>query len=360
MLDTLEEIYPLNFDLVPTPMGDKVLKETGEALPRDAFNRMKESDLCLKAPVGETAKDTVLKIRQELDLFANVRPAKNYPFIKSRFSGVDLVIVRENTEDLYIGKEFEEDGGKRAIALKIITEKASKRIARYAFDTAVSRIRRRQSDGTSIKNGGSVVCVQKSNVLKKTDGLFLRSCADIAKKFPNVKFSSMYVDATAMNLIRNPEIFDVIVTTNLYGDILSDEASEVVGGLGLAPSANIGNDFALFEPVHGSAPDISGKGIANPLGMVFTVGLMLEWLADTRGDRNCTSAAVALEQAIVSACSSGVRTPDIGGKSSTNEVAHAICNNLRAMKNSGGDGYEEKLKRTEEARLVREGVSLNW
>ena len=359
VLETLEGDFPVNFDLIPTPMGDRILKETGEALPRESFNRLRESDLCLKAPVGETAGDTVLKIRQELDLFANIRPAKNYSFIKSRFSGVDLVIVRENTEDLYIGREFEEDGGKKATAFKIITEKASKRIAKYAFDTAVSRSRRKVSN-SPLKEWSSVVCVQKTNVLKKTDGLFLQSCSEVSKKFPNVRFSSMYVDSAAMNLIRNPEAFDVIVTTNLYGDILSDEASEVVGGLGAAPSANIGNDFALFEPVHGSAPDIAGRGIANPLGMIFAIRLMLEWLADTRADRNCMMAAEALERAVVTASDSGVKTPDIGGRSTTSEVARAICDNLRLVRNSGGDRFEKNFERSMETRFAREDMPLSW
>ena len=353
VLEALQEAYSLNFDLVPAPMGDRVLKERGEALPRDSFNRLKECDLCLKGPVGETAKDTVLRIRQELDLFANLRPARNYPFIKSQFIGVDMLIVRENTEDLYLGKEFEEDGGKKATAFKIVTEKASKRIAKYAFDSAVARSNRR-------KKQASVVCVQKANVLKKTDGLFLQCCSDVAKKFPEVKFSSMYVDSAAMNLIRNPQSFDVMVTSNLYGDILSDEASEVVGGLGVAPSANIGTDFALFEPVHGSAPDIAGRGIANPLAMIFTICLMLEWLADTRDDQHYTRAAEALEQAVVSVSSAGFMTPDIGGKSKTSEVGKALCNNLFSPRRSGGDGYERNLERHMEAWFVREDVSMSW
>jgi len=353
VLEALQEAYSLNFDLVPAPMGDRVLKERGEALPRDSFNRLKECDLCLKGPVGETAKDTVLRIRQELDLFANLRPARNYPFIKSQFTGVDMLIVRENTEDLYLGKEFEEDGGKKATAFKIVTEKACKRIAKYAFDSAVARRNRRKKEA-------SVVCVQKANVLKKTDGLFLRCCSDVAKKFPEVKFSSMYVDSAAMNLIRNPQSFDVMVTSNLYGDILSDEASEVVGGLGVAPSANIGTDFALFEPVHGSAPDITGKEVANPLAMIFTIRLMLEWLADTRDDQHYARAAEALEQAVVSVSSAGFMTPDIGGKSKTSEVGKALCNNLLSSRCSGSDGYERNLERNMEARLVREDVSMSW
>ncbi len=343
VLDNLSEYYGLKFDFLPASVGDRTLRDTGSALPRESFNVIRESDVCLKAPVGESANDTIVKIRQELDLYANVRPAKNYPFIESKFSGVDLVIVRENTEDIYIGRELEEDEGRKATALKVITERASKRIAKYAFELALSRsISGRSPD---------VVCVQKSNVLKKTDGLFLRSCASVAKDFPSVKFSSMYVDTAAMNLVRNPEVYDVIVTSNMYGDILSDEASQVVGGLGLASSANIGESFALFEPVHGCAPDIAGKGIANPLSMIFTVKLMLDYLAATRKDKNCGVAAEALELSVSSVGSSGIKTPDIGGRSGTQEVARAVCKELRSMQDNNDNKYEESI---EHIRTIKE------
>ncbi len=337
VLDTLSEHYGIKFDFLPAPVGDRVLKDSGNALPRESFNVIKESDVCLKAPVGESANDTIVKIRQELDLYANVRPAKNYPFIESKFSGVDLVIVRENTEDVYIGRELEEDEGKKATALKVITDKSSKRISRYAFELALSRSRNGRSP--------DVVCVQKSNILKKTDGLFLRACASVAKEFPSVKFSSMYVDTAAMNLVRNPEAYDVIVTTNMYGDILSDEASQVVGGLGFASSANIGEGFALFEPVHGCAPDIAGKGIANPLSMIFTIKMMLEYLANTRKDKRCHTAVEALESSVSRVSSSGIKTPDIGGKSSTLDVARALCNELKASQVNYDDKYEERIER---------------
>ena len=336
VLETLAECYPnFNFEFIPTPAGDATLAKTGEALPRDSFIKITESDLCLKAPVGETARETIIKLRQELDLFANIRPARNYDFIESRFRGVDLVIVRENTEDLYVGREFEEQDGKRATALKVTTEKASKRIAKVAFETALSRARSQKENQTP-----SVVCVQKSNILPVTDGLFMRSCTSVASSYPSVKYSTMYVDTAAMNLVRNPESFDVIVTSNVYGDILSDEASQIVGGLGLAGSANLGSEFALFEPVHGCAPDIAGKGVANPLSMIFAVKMMLEWLGMKRNDHNCTSAAQLLDQAVSSTGSDGVLTPDIGGKSSTLEVTKAICKSIREW----NEGKEEDQK----------------
>ena len=334
VLETLSECYSnLNFEFIPTPAGDAALARTGEALPRDSFIKIKESDLCLKAPVGETAKETIIRIRQELDLFANIRPARNYDFIESKFSGVDLVIVRENTEDLYVGREFEEEDGRRATALKVTTEKASKRIAKVAFDTALSRAKQ------NTKKESAVVCVQKSNVLPITDGLFMRSCNAVASSYPLVKYSTMYVDTAAMNLVRNPESFDVIVTSNVYGDILSDEASQVVGGLGIAGSANLGNEFALFEPVHGCAPDIVGKGIANPLSMIFASKMLLEWLGMKKNDRNCTSAAQLVDQAVTSVGSNGVLTPDIGGNSSTLVVTKAICNSIREQKEEEDGNY---------------------
>jgi 3-isopropylmalate dehydrogenase len=349
VLETLSSCCKISFDFVPTPAGDRALKDFGEALPKTSFNAIRESDLCLKAPVGETAKDTIVFLRQELDLYANIRPAKNYSFIESRFSNVDMMIVRENTEDLYVGREFVENDGKKATAFKIVTEKASKRIARVAFEMALQRQASRSQKEKSSREA-SVVCVHKSNVLPITDGLFLKSCTEISKEYPTVKYSQMYVDTAAMNLVRNPESFDVMVTSNMYGDILSDEASQVVGGLGIASSANLSDDFALFEPVHGCAPDIAGKGIANPLSMMFTVKTMLEWLGSKRADSNCIEAAKLLESAISAITSSNIKTPDIGGKSKTAEVARAISEEIRRQK-SGAD---------QDTGMIRENVLLKW
>ena len=241
------------------------MKNSGHALPDDVIKSIKNSDVCLKAPVGESAKDVIVYLRRMLDLYANIRPAKSYPNMPSLRDDVDLVIVRENTEDLYTGEEFEVEGA--AVAMRIISEKASRRIAEYAFTTAKQRNIQKK-----------VTCVHKSNVMKKTDGLFSSVCSNVAKNFPDIKLEQMYVDACSMNLIRQPQLFDVIVTTNLFGDILSDESAQVVGGLGMAPAANIGDDFALFEPVHGAAFDIAGKQIANPSSFILSVKMMLDWL----------------------------------------------------------------------------------
>ena len=204
-----------------------------------------------------------------------------------------------------------------AVALRVITEKASKRIAKHAFKTAIQRNQKKR-----------VTCVHKSNVMRKTDGLFAKSCEFIANEFPDIQFDQMYVDACSMNLIRQPEEFDVIVTTNLFGDILSDESSQVVGGLGMAPAANLGDDFGLFEPVHGAAFDIAGKQIANPTSFILSIKMMLEWLGNKNNDQNSVSAAQTLEKIVLQVIESGITTKDVGGNMSTREFTKEITNRL--------------------------------
>ena len=315
VLDALQDKLGLSFSIRDSPAGDNCKKRTGIALPDSSVKSIRESDACLKAPVGETAADVIVKLRQMLDLYANIRPAKSLPNVASLKPGIDMVIVRENTEDLYKGQEFEFDGG--VVALRTITRFASERIAKYAFETAEQR-------------GGArkVVAVHKSNVLRKSDGLFAQVCREVSKAYPRISFSEMLVDAAAMNLIRDPASFDVIVTTNLYGDILSDEAAQLVGGLGMTPSANIGKDFALFEPVHGAAPDIAGKGTANPVAMILTVSMMLDWLAKTRRDDACAAGASQIRSAVNRVLGTSTRTPDLGGKATTMQVAEAVAKSL--------------------------------
>jgi len=216
---------------------------------------------------------------------------------------------------LYMGNEFEIDNS--AVAIRIISEKASKRIAKYACQIAIQR-------GIQKK----VTCVHKSNVLRISDSLFARSCASVAKDYADVTFEQMYVDACAMNLIRQPESFDVIVTTNLFGDILSDESAQVVGGLGVAPAANIGDDFALFEPVHGAAFDIAGKQIANPSSFILSLKMMLEWLGTKHDDKKCFEVAQKIESAVYDVVKSGIRTKDIGGNKTTSEFTNEIVTRL--------------------------------
>jgi len=315
VLDTIHDKFNLKFDITKLSAGDKALAETGKALPDETINVIKQSDACLKAPVGESAADVIVVLRRILDLYANIRPAKSYPHMPALRDDIDMVIVRENTEDLYTGQEF--SLGDSAVALRIISEAASKRIAKYAFETAMQRDSMRK-----------VTCVHKSNVMRVTDGLFARACTDVSKDYPDITFEEMYVDACAMNLIRQPEQFDVVVTTNLFGDILSDESSQVVGGLGMAPAANIGDSFALFEPVHGAAFDIAGRNIANPSSFLLSIKMMFDWLGAKHNDSKCIEVGTKLESTIFDLVKSGVKTKDIGGNSSTSEFTKQITDNL--------------------------------
>ncbi|ARS64169.1 3-isopropylmalate dehydrogenase [Candidatus Nitrosomarinus catalina] len=315
VLNTIQEKYGIEFEITKLIAGDKALEQTGKALPDDVVETIKNSDVCLKAPVGESAADVIVVLRRMLDLYANIRPSKSYPHMPALRDDIDMVIVRENTEDLYTGKEF--SLGDSAVALRIISEAASKRIAKYAFETAKQR--------NSMKK---VTCVHKSNVMRVTDGLFAKACVEVSKDYPEIKFEEMYVDACAMNLIRQPEKFDVVVTTNLFGDILSDESSQVVGGLGMAPAANLGDSFALFEPVHGAAFDIAGQNIANPSSFLLSIKMMLDWLGAKHNDQKCFEMAKKLESTIFDLVKSGIKTKDIGGDKTTTEFTKQITDNL--------------------------------
>ena len=311
VLDAIHDKTDVKFSIEKLSAGDAALEQTGKALPDDTVESIRNSDACLKAPVGESAADVIVKLRRMLDLYANIRPAKSYPNMPALRDDIDLVIVRENTEDLYTGDEFDIDS-KTSIAIRKITEQASARIAKYACVLAKQRGEKK------------VTCVHKSNVMRKTDGLFSRTCKNVAKEYPELQFEEMYVDACSMNLIRQPQEFDVIVTTNLFGDILSDEAAQVVGGLGMAPAANIGDDFALFEPVHGAAFDIAGKQIANPSSFLLSIKMMLDWLGMKQNDKACVDAAGKLESTILGIVNDGIKTKDIGGDKTTSEFTAEI------------------------------------
>ena len=315
VLTTINDKLDLKFEITKLSAGDKALEQAGKALPDETVDAIKQSDACMKAPVGESAADVIVVLRRMLDLYANIRPAKSYPHMPALRDDVDMVIVRENTEDLYTGKEF--SLGDSAVALRIISENASKRIAKYAFETAKQRNSKKK-----------VTCVHKSNVMRVTDGLFAKACTEVSKDYPEIKFEEMYVDACAMNLIRQPQEFDVVVTTNLFGDILSDESSQVVGGLGMAPAANIGDNFALFEPVHGAAFDIAGKNIANPSSFLLSIRMMLDWLGTKHNDSKCFEVGQKLESTIFDLVKTGVKTKDIGGDKTTSEFTKQITDNL--------------------------------
>lgn len=299
----------IDFDYVHGDAGDECLEKTGTALPVETLDIIRNADACLFGAAGETAADVIVKIRQEMKMFANLRPVKTYPNTNSLFDNIDFMIVRENTEGMYIADEesYTEEG---AVAKRIITKEAEKRIIDYAFNYAVEN------------NKSKVTAVHKANVLKKTDGLFKEIFYEVANDYPDIATEDFYVDATAMYLITQPESFEVIVTTNLFGDILSDEGAGLVGGLGLIPSANIGEDAALFEPVHGSAPDIAGQGKANPIAMMLSAIMMLRYIGENE-------AADRFDAAILKVLTDGnILTGDLGGSATTMELAEAVKSNL--------------------------------
>ena len=315
VLDSVRDALGINISVKQLQAGDAALKSSGNALPQSTLDAIKNSDVCLKSPVGESAKDVIVFLRRELDLYANIRPARSYPGMPALRDDIDLVIVRENTEDVYTGAEI--DMGDSGVTMRPISVRASERIAHYAFKEAKRRDGKRK-----------VTCVHKSNVMRVTDGIFSRACARVASEYPTIVFDEMYVDACAMNLVRAPQEFDVIVTTNMFGDILSDESSQIAGGLGMAPAANIGDNAALFEPVHGAAFDIAGTQFANPASFILSAKMMLEWLGHTRNDLNCTRAAEKLEAAVYKTVADGIKTRDIGGNNTTMEFAKQVASRL--------------------------------
>mgnify|MGYP001291712234 CR=1 FL=1 len=286
-------------EFVPVELGYGRWKRTGKAIAEEDLELIKTCHSVLlgaiTTPPDPEYRSVLLRLRQELDLYANIRP----------FSapGLDFVIVRENTEGMYSGVEKLDE--EEATTLRVITYRGSLRIAERACAIASKRQR--------------LTIVHKSNVLK-SDRLFLKICEETARRW-DVPFESMLVDAAAYNLVINPKRFDVMVMTNLFGDILSDEAAGIVGGLGLCPSANLGDKYALFEPIHGSAPDIAGKGIANPIGAIRSAAMMLEWFGDAEKAR-------MIEEAVEWSLAQKVTTPDLGGCCSTKEVAEAISKRL--------------------------------
>jgi 3-isopropylmalate dehydrogenase len=296
----------LRFRISRVEAGDHAKLKYHKPLPDETFEKIKRSQACLKSPVGESAADVVLVLRRYFKLYANVRPSKNYPNIPSISNNVDLITIRENTEDLYLGWEFYSDDD-TVISLRKISKEASRRIAEYAFKVANSR---------EVKK---VTIVHKSNVLRLSDRLFIDTSKEISKEYPSVEFEQMYVDACAMELIRNPNRFDTILTTNLFGDIISDEAAQITGSIGLAPAANIGKDFGMFEPVHGAAFDIAGKNVANPTSFILALKMMFDWLGEKYQDKNLMIEASKIEKAVDDMFSKNVKTIDIGGKLSTKE-----------------------------------------
>lgn len=292
--------------------GADVIEKEGTPLPERVLNSIKENKVALKAPVttpiGKGFRSVNVQLRKALDLYANLRPCKNLPNVKTKFNDVDIVVVRENTEDLYAGIERQVNSD-TAESIKVITRKASERICKFAFDYA-------------IKNNRKEVCVvTKANIMKLSDGLFLESYRKIAENYPQINKREILVDNLCMQLVQNPSQFDVLVLPNLYGDIVSDLCAGLIGGLGVAHGANIGLDYAVFEPVHGSAPDIKGQNKANPTALLLSAIEMLKYI----GEYSC---AERIEKALFKTLENGIFTADLGGNASTKDFTDAIIQEL--------------------------------
>ena len=301
----------INWDIQSA--GADVAEEEGTPLPDRVIDSIKKNKIALKAPVttpiGKGFRSVNVALRKSLDLYACLRPAKNIPGIKTRFDNVDLIVVRENTEDLYAGIERQIDENK-AESIKIITREASERIADYAFDYAVKNNRKK------------VTAVSKANICKLSDGLFLEAARAVAKKYPQIEYNEILVDNLCMQLVINPSKFDVLVLPNLYGDIVSDLTSGLIGGLGVAQGANIGKDCAVFEPVHGSAPDIKGQNKANPTALLLSACMMLDYIEEK-------DSSLKIKQALYKVLEEGrILTQDLGGSASTTEFRDEIIKNL--------------------------------
>jgi isocitrate dehydrogenase (NAD+) len=289
--------------------GAAIAEKRGTTLPDEVLTSIRKNKVALKGPIGTPIgkgfRSVNVTLRQALDLYANVRPIRSLPGIEPRFEGTDIVIVRENTEDLYAGLELMIMPGV-VQAIKLITEKACTRICEYAFDYATRMQRKRVS------------VVHKANIMKLSDGLLLESFRKVALKYPRIEPYEIIVDACAMQMVKSANRLDVIVTENLYGDILSDLGAGLVGGLGIVPGANIGLECAVFEAVHGTAPDIAGQGIANPTALIQSGVMMLHHLGEH-------VAATKIEKGLLSTFEAGMRTVDLGGTVGTEEFTRTLC-----------------------------------
>jgi len=289
--------------------GFNCIAKYGTNVPPQTIDMLKTTVACLKGPMTTPEEpgappSAALTIRKLFNLYANVRPCHSLPNVPSLKPNIDLIVVRENTEGLYSGVEFEVGEGV-AVAMRVISREASERVARFAFKLAVQRRKH-------------LSYVHKANILRRTDGIFNQAVLQVAKEFPEVAVDGYHIDAMAMQLIKGPEAFDVIVTTNLFGDIISDEAAQLVGGLGMVAGANIGENYAMFEPVHGSAPKYTGQNKVNPMATVFAGRMLLDYLGEI-------DSAHAVEKAVFEVLREGkVLTYDLGGKAKTSEVAEAI------------------------------------
>ena len=321
----------LRFQWVPLPIGWEAIRKTGTATPESTVQALEKCDAWILGPhdsvsYPETEREKLNpsgELRRHFDLYANIRPARAYPGLPAMSPKMDLVVVRENTEGFYADRNMAWGIGEFmptsdvALAVGKFTRHASERIARTAFTLA--RQRRRK-----------VAIVHKANVLRKTYGLFLEVSRKVAAEFPEVAVEDYHIDAMAAHLVRRAADFDVILTTNMFGDILSDLTGELAGSLGMAPSINAGTGHAMAQASHGSAPDIAGKGIANPVGMILSAAMLLAWLSGQRQDAAAGEASRAIERAVAATLAEGPRTPDLGGSAGTSEFTGGILRHLAA------------------------------
>ncbi|MCG7841159.1 MAG: isocitrate/isopropylmalate dehydrogenase family protein [Methanomassiliicoccales archaeon] len=306
----------VNIDWVEVEAGKGAIKEFGTPLPEHVLEAIRDIGIALKGPIttpiGKGFSSVNVALRKGLNLYANVRPINSRFGISDKFSGVDMVIFRENTEDVYSGLEQDIAPGV-AQCLKIITKEASDRIAEFAFEFARNNGRKK------------VHAVHKANIMKKSDGMFLRSCQDVASRYPEIEYGEIIVDNCAMQMVIRPQQFDVLVLTNLYGDIISDLGAGLVGGLGLVPGANYGVNLAVFEAAHGSAPDIAGKNMANPLAVILSSANMMRYLGEGKAAENIESAVIEM------LADRKMLTPDLGGKATTSELTQALIGNIEML-----------------------------
>ena len=317
VLDAVQKTGLAQLEYLKGDAGFDAIKKYGTNLPNKTIEMMRRTSACLKGPMTTpeepgTPRSAAVTMRALFNLYANVRPSRTLPNVTALKPGIDMIVVRENTEGLYSGKEFEvtPDAG---VAMRIITRAASERIAKFALDLAMKRRKK-------------LAYVHKGNILKITDGIFKRSVLNVAKDYPTVELEDLHIDAAAMQLIRRPESFDVIVTTNLFGDILSDEAAAIVGGLGVAAGANIGDSYGMFEPVGGSAPKYTGQNKVNPVATIEAAKMMLDYLGESK-------AANLVEKATHSVLKEGkILTYDLGGNARTSDVGKAIAEKVVSLK----------------------------
>lgn len=327
----------LPVEVTEAEAGWQCFQRHGTSLPDATLDAARAADAILFGAVASPSqpvpgyRSPIVTLRRALDLYANIRPVLGQPLGAAGSTGrdsaaIDLVVVRENTEGLYAGRERVEDAGETAIAERVITRRASERIVQMAFELAT----RRGAARGEPTQPPLVTIVHKANVLRETCGLFRRVALEVAQRYPEIRHQELLVDTCALQLVQRPEQFDVVVTTNLFGDILSDVACYWGGGLGIATSANLGVRQALFEPVHGAAPDIAGRGMANPLAAIGCVALMLEWLGQQPGGAvELRDWAARINSAIAHVLTAGPHTPDLGGSAGTEQVVQAVIAELR-------------------------------